>query len=151
MSLRSTPSFSSMTSRWWMVTTIQGEGPGLNNAELHAFHADGPLGDWTPHKLNPIVMDARKGRNGGFVRDAAGRPCRVAQVPGFTFYGAASAVYRIDELTPETYRESLVREVRPTFFAGLDGTHHVHSANGDHGLRLHAGGTAPSGGEHESE
>ena len=117
-------------SRWWMFTTIQGEGPGLNNAELQAFHADGPLGDWTPHELNPIVMDATRGRNGGFVRDVDGWPCRVAQVPGFTFYGAASAVYRIDELSPAAYRESLVREVRPTFFPKLDGTHHIHSENG---------------------
>jgi hypothetical protein len=115
---------------WWMFTTIQGEGPGLNNAELHAFYADDPLGDWTPHQLNPIVMDATRGRNGGFIRDADGAPCRVAQVPGFTFYGAASAVYRIDALSPTTYRESLIREVRPTFFSKLDGTHHIHSANG---------------------
>jgi hypothetical protein len=115
---------------WWMFTTIQGEGPGLNNAELHAFYAKDPLGDWTPHSLNPIVMDAMKGRNGGFVRDTNGNPCRVAQVPGFTFYGAASAVYSIDELSPTSYRESLIKEVRPTFFTNLDGTHHIHSANG---------------------
>ena len=117
-------------SLWWMLTTIQGEGPGLNNAELHAFYADDLLGEWTAHSLNPIVMDARKGRNGGFVRSEMGKPCRVAQVPGFTFYGAASAVYEIEELSPTSYRESLTREVRPTFFPGLDGTHHIHSVNG---------------------
>ena len=117
-------------SRWWMLTTIQGDGPGLNNAELHAFHADDPLGEWTPHEQNPIVMDAGKGRNGGFVRDSDGQPCRVAQVPGFTFYGAGSAVYRIDELTPESYRETLVKRVEPSFFAKLDGTHHLHCAGG---------------------
>ena len=117
-------------SLWWMLTTIQGEGPGLNNAELHAFYADDLLGKWTGHELNPIVMDARKGRNGGFIRDGSGKPCRVAQVPGFTFYGAASAVYEIEELSPTSYRESLIREVRPTFFSALDGTHHIHSANG---------------------
>ena len=117
-------------SRWWMLTTIQGEGPALNNAELHAFHADDPLGDWTPHSRNPIVMNAKKGRNGGFVRSRDGAPCRVAQVPGFTFYGAGSAVYRIDELTPDTYRETLVKEVRPHFFPKTDGTHHLHCTGG---------------------
>jgi hypothetical protein len=115
---------------WWMLTTIQGKGPGLNNAELHAFHAHDPFGEWTPHARNPVVMDARKGRNGGFLRDEYGNPCRVAQVPGFTFYGAGSTVYRIDEISPDTYRESPVEEVRPTFFPNLDGTHHVHSADG---------------------
>jgi hypothetical protein len=117
-------------SRWWMLTSIQGDGPGLNNAELHAFYADDPLGDWTPHSQNPIVMDARKGRNGGFVRDREGRPHRVSQATGFTFYGAGSAVHQIDELTPETYRETLVREVRPTFFPNLNGTHHIHDVGG---------------------
>lgn len=115
---------------WWMLTTIQGAGPGLNNAELHAFYATDPLAEWTAHRCNPVVMDARKGRNGGFLRDEEGRPCRVAQRPGFTFYGAQSAIYRIDEISPETYRESLVREVLPDFFPELDGTHHIHAGDG---------------------
>lgn len=117
-------------SLWWMLTTIQGPGPGLNNAELHAFYATDPLGEWAPHQRNPVVMDAGKGRNGGFLRDEERRPCRVAQLPGFTFYGAGSAVYRIDEISPETYRETLVKEVRPDFFPNLDGTHHIHAGDG---------------------
>jgi hypothetical protein len=115
---------------WWMLTTIKGEGPALNNAELHAFHAPDPLGEWTPHRNNPVVMDARRGRSGGFLRDADGRPHRVAQVPGFTFYGAGAAIYRIDELSPDSYSERLVREIGPGFQPGLDGTHHIHSADG---------------------
>jgi hypothetical protein len=118
------------SSLWWMLTTIKGEGPGLNNAELHAFYASDLFGDWLPHQQNPVVMDARKGRNGGFCRDQTGAPCRVAQSPGFTFYGAGSAIYRIDELTPQTYRETLVSEIKPDFLAGLDGTHHLHSEQG---------------------
>ena len=39
-----------------MLTTIQGEGPGLNNAELRAFYADDLLGEWAPHSQNPIIM-----------------------------------------------------------------------------------------------
>jgi len=117
-------------SRWWMLTSIQGDGPGLNNAELHAFYADDPLGDWTPHPQNPVVMDARKGRNGGFIRNREGCPHRVSQTAGFTFYGAGAAVHRIDELTPETYRETLVREVPPTPLLNLDGTHHIHDVGG---------------------
>jgi hypothetical protein len=115
-------------SLWWMLTTIQGDGPGLNNAELHAFYSDDLFGEWKPHRHNPIVMNASKGRNGGFLRDAMGRPYRVSQVPGFTFYGAGSLVHRIDELSPEVYRESLIKEVRPDFFPRLDGTHHIHSS-----------------------
>lgn len=116
-------------SLWWMLTTIQGKGPGLNNCELHAFYAPDPLGDWLPHKKNPIVMNARKGRNGGLLHDQNGSPCRVAQVSAFTFYGAFSAIYRIDEISPETYRETLVKEIHPNFFPKLDGTHHLSCAD----------------------
>jgi hypothetical protein len=114
---------------WWLLTTISGDGPALNNAELHAFHAPDPLGEWTSHRNNPIVMDSRRGRNGGFLRDEHGHPHRVAQVPGFTFYGAAAAIYRIEELSPDSYSERLVSEVRADAL-GLDGTHHIHSADG---------------------
>lgn len=112
--------------RWWLLSTIQGAGPALNNAELHAFSADNPLGDWQPHSGNPVVMNATSGRNGGFVRDSNGRPCRVAQLPGFTFYGAGSSIFRIDDISERNYQETLTKSVRPDFFPALDGTHHVH-------------------------
>ena len=131
-------------SRWWMLTTIQGQGPALNNAELHAYYADDPLGDWRPHAQNPIVMDAGKGRNGGFVRDKGGRPCRVAQRPGFTFYGAGSAVYRIDELTPDSLSRDLAErspaELLPE--ARRDPPRPLRGR--DDRLRLHARRTAAS-------
>lgn len=111
--------------RWWLLTTIQGDGPALNNAELHAFYADDLFGEWTAHKANPIVLDAKKGRNGGLLRDSDGSLCRVAQVPGLTFYGQQAAIYRIEELTPDSYRERAVRKLEPDFLPGLAGTHHM--------------------------
>lgn len=111
--------------RWWLLATIKGDGPALNNAELHAFHAPDPFGEWTAHSDNPIVMDATKGRNGGFLRGGDGAPYRVAQVPGFTFYGEQAAIFRIEEITPDTYRERLVRTLVPDFLPALDGTHHM--------------------------
>jgi hypothetical protein len=117
-------------SSWWMLTTIKGRGRAENNAELHAFYADDPLGEWHPHRLNPIIMDASKGRNGGLLSDDEGRMYRVAQRAGFRTYGDAFAIYRIDELSPDSYRETLVREVHPDFFPKLAGTHHMHSQAG---------------------
>lgn len=117
-------------SRWWMLTTIKGKGRAFNCAELHAFYADDLLGEWTPHACNPVVMDATKGRNGGLLRDDEGTLYRVAQRRGFTNYADSFAIYRIDEISPETYRESLYREVEPTFFPGLSATHHMHSDAG---------------------
>lgn len=117
-------------SRWWMLTSIKGAGPAENSAELHAFHADDPLGEWHAHSKNPVVMDASKGRNGGLLADEGDRTYRVAQRAGFRTYGDGFAIFRIDELTPDSYRETLVREVRPDFFPNLSGTHHIHSRGG---------------------
>lgn len=117
-------------SRWWMLTSIKGEGRAENSAELHAFYADDPLGDWQPHSENPVVMDASKGRNGGLLTDGEGNTYRVAQRAGFRTYGDGFAIYRIDELTPDSYRETLVREVEPDFLPNLAGAHHIHSRGG---------------------
>lgn len=116
--------------RWWMLTSIKGEGRAENSAELHAFYAEDPLGEWQPHSKNPVVMDASKGRNGGLLTDEEGRTYRVAQRAGFRTYGDAFAIFRIDELTPDSYRETLVREVEPDFFPQLAGAHHMHSRGG---------------------
>lgn len=113
--------------RWWMLTTIRGEGSAANDAELHAFHAVDPLGEWTPHRSNPVVMDSSKGRNGGLLRDDAGKLYRVAQRHAFTQYGAGLAIYRIDDLTPDNYRESLIQHLNPGFMRGVSGSHHMHA------------------------
>lgn len=117
-------------SRWWMLTSIKGEGPAENSAELHAFYADDPLGEWQPHSKNPVVVDASKGRNGGILTDEEDGTYRVAQRAGFRTYGDGFAIFRIDELTPDSYRETLVREVEPDFFPNLAGAHHMHSHGG---------------------
>lgn len=117
-------------SRWWMLTTIKGAGRAENNAELHAFYADDPLGEWHPHLMNPVVLDAAKARNGGLLKDDEGTIFRVAQRARFRTYGDGFAIYRIDELTPNSYRETMVREVGPDFFPNLAGTHHMHSQAG---------------------
>jgi hypothetical protein len=117
-------------SRWWMLTSIKGEGRAENSAELHAFYTDDPVGEWLPHSKNPVLMDASKGRNGGIVTDEEGRTYRVAQRAGFRTYGDGFAIFRIDELTPDSYRETLVREVEPEFFPNLAGAHHMHSRGG---------------------
>ena len=116
--------------RWWMFTTICGEGGAANDAELCVFYASEPEGEWTPHELNPVVMDANKGRNGGLLRDEEGSCYRIGQRHVFTRYGAGFSIYRIDELTPTTYAETLMQDVEPTFFEGIVGTHHFHADDG---------------------
>lgn len=115
--------------RWWMITNINSLGRGLNDAEMHAFHAETPFGPWQPHAANPVVFDADRGRNGGILIDDSGI-YRVAQRPGFGVYGKGASIYRIEELTPETYREVKVQDVDPGFRRGIEGIHHLHQAGG---------------------
>ena len=115
--------------RWWMITNINPIGRGLNDAEMHVFHAETPFGPWRPHAANPVVFDAACGRNGGILIDESGI-YRVAQRAGFGVYGEGASIYRIEELTPETYREVKVRDVDPDFRRGIEGIHHLHQAGG---------------------
>ena len=115
--------------RWWMITNLNPLGRGLNDAEMHVFHAETPLGPWRPHAANPVVFDAACGRNGGILIDESGI-YRVAQRSGFGVYGKGASIYRIEELTPETYREVKVQDVDPSFRRGIEGIHHLHQAGG---------------------
>jgi len=93
--------------RWWAFCTRWSHGSTL---ALYAFHADSPRGCWTPHALNPIVVDVSSARPAGqpFVVDGAlyrpGQDCSDS-------YGGGLAIARIDVLTPAAYRETIVRRL----------------------------------------
>lgn len=93
--------------RWWALCTRASNG---STFALHAFHAPGPRGPWTAHACNPIVVDVTCAR-------PAGRPFAVGGAlyrPGqdcSQSYGGGLALARIDELTPQAYRETVVRRV----------------------------------------
>jgi hypothetical protein len=110
--------------RWWLLTTIVEGRSNLNDAELYAFYSDNPLGGWQPHAHNPIVIDALTGRNGGILREGD-EIFRVAQSPGFAFYGRGFSIRRITALSPDEFAEENVQEVGPTFAVGVEGTHHL--------------------------
>lgn len=116
--------------RWWMLTSIAPAGALTNSSELYAFHADNPLsGDWTPHPLNPLVMDATRGRNGGLLRHG-NTFYRVAQRRGFAQYGKGITICRIHQLDTEAYRETKIQDVDARFFPGSHGTHSLHHDGG---------------------
>jgi hypothetical protein len=108
--------------RWWAFGTRWSTGP---NLALHAYHAETPRGPWTPHPLNPVVVDVASARPAGqpFVVDGAlyraGQDCSRS-------YGGGVAIARVDELTPASYRETIVNRIDPSAFARYaDGVHTV--------------------------
>src|SRR6202022_4835217 len=91
--------------RWWAFCTRYSRGSTL---ALNAFFADSPRGPWSPHALNPIVVDVSSARPAGQPFTVDGTLYRPGQDCSES-YGGGLAIARIDELTPAAYRETIVQ------------------------------------------
>ncbi|MDO5683373.1 MAG: hypothetical protein Q4G46_11155, partial [Propionibacteriaceae bacterium] len=112
--------------RWWLLTTVDSAHTGQPAAELWAFSADDPLGEWEPHPKNPLRNDTDSARNAGLLHDGTDL-FRVSQRHGFAVYGAAATIRRITHLGAEGLIEEDVAEVTPDFRPDIHGVHHVHA------------------------
>ena len=112
---------------WWLFTNMNPQSNAEHCSELSAFYTDDPIeGEWMPHAANPLIIDPARARNGGILFDESS-VYRVVQRFGYMQYGAGSAIYKITQLDPERYAETLLCEIKPNFFKRLIGTHHMHS------------------------
>jgi hypothetical protein len=95
--------------RWWLMHSgVSGCGPW----SLYVWYAPSLLGPWTPHVANPVKTDVSGSRPAGNPFWHEGRLYRPAQ-DGRASYGGALCIQRIDELTPEAFRETPVRRIAP--------------------------------------
>lgn len=107
--------------RWWLLGNVTEPGADKHD-ELHAFHAETPLGPWQPHAANPVVADARFARPAGPVFIHEGRLLRPAQVC-VPEYGHALSLQCIDRLTPDDYAEHTEGHIAPGWRPGIDCVH----------------------------
>jgi hypothetical protein len=114
-----TPAF--LFGQWWLFANIPAPGAGMND-ELHAFHADSPLGPWTPHRNNPVKSDVRSARPAGRIFEKDGHFYRPAQDCSKR-YGHAVSINRILQLDPETYEEVEVDRIIPRWGPHVTGVH----------------------------
>ena len=116
--------------KWWMLTNIDSSDSEQFDSELHIFWSDKLLSNkWYPHKLNPVICDSNRGRNGGLLfknNDVY----RVFQSAGFYFYGESFGVAKIIELSESKFIEEIDFKVKPNFFEGIKGTHTYNFKNG---------------------
>jgi hypothetical protein len=112
--------------KWWMFTNTDSAGDGDYCSEFSIFHADHLLGDWKPHPLNPIFVDAARARNAGLLKDGD-TYYRVSQGQGFDRYGVRTLINEIVDLTEENYAETTIATVTSAFEKRAIGTHHFHS------------------------
>ena len=116
--------------KWWMLCNLSSSKIKDHNNELHLFSSKNPLSsDWFPHKLNPIILDSRKARNGGLIFDGD-NIFRTYQTQGFNLYGQSMGVSSIEEINDNTYKEKNLFSIKPNFFPNTIGTHTYNYSQG---------------------
>jgi hypothetical protein len=109
--------------RWWMFASFGADGGEVND-ELQLFHADRLLGEWKPHRANPVKSDVRGARPAGRLfraGDALFRPGQICT----PIYGAGIALHRVTRLDEREYAEEEVRRILPC----SDGVLGMHTIN----------------------
>jgi hypothetical protein len=103
------PTFFVCADRYWIACTDLDIGQHDN---LCLLHADKPTGPWQPHRCTPVKFDVCGARSAGPLFRIGSQLFRPGQDCART-YGAALVVHRIDALSPELYRETVVARLRP--------------------------------------
>ena len=101
------------------------------DSELYIYKVDSPeLNAIESHKLNPVMIDARRARNGGSTFTSNGKTYRPSQSNTHGIYGRALNINEIEMLTLNEYQEKIVVTVEPNFRKGLERIHHLHQLDG---------------------
>jgi hypothetical protein len=113
--------------RWWMFCNVAAQGSRMFDDELHLFYADSLLGEWTPHRKNPVKSDVRGSRPAGQLYWRNGSLYRPAQVCA-PLYGSGLSINRVLRLSTLDYAERQVERVLPSAQSGLLGVHTLNRA-----------------------
>lgn len=98
-----------------------------SDSELYIYRVDSPaLNTMEPHKQNPVIIDARVGRNGGCTFVHNDKTYRPSQSNTHGIYGRALNINEIETLTINEYKEKLITTVEPNFRKGMERMHHLH-------------------------
>ncbi|MHA6643853.1 glucosamine inositolphosphorylceramide transferase family protein [Mesorhizobium sp. A623] len=98
--------------RWWLFAT-QRDGHGSTSDTLVVFQAPKPVGPWTPHRLNPILIDRRTARPGGAFIRTDGKLLLPVQ-DGTLGYGGGLGLVELLELNDENVRLSAPAAISET-------------------------------------
>lgn len=95
--------------RWWLFATNR-DGFGSTSDTMAVFWASSPVGPWTQHAQNPILIDRRAARPGGAFVRVGGRVLLPVQ-DGTRGYGGGLGLSELLELTVERVRLSAPQAV----------------------------------------
>ena len=109
-SLVDTCYFKDKNGQRWLMASCSWNGVNTHNEVLNIYQIDSlKLNKITPHNNNPILVDSRKGRNGGRIFVENNHVFRVAQNNIFGEYGHGITLLEIKKLTLDEYEEVEVK------------------------------------------
>lgn len=109
---------------WLFFTNAQ-----YHDSMLCLWYADSLMGDWKPHKNNPVKVDIRSSRPAGTPFRSNGTLYRPAQKCDKK-YGEAIIINRVDNISVDDYAEQPVRTIDSGMMPGVDGVHTLASGGG---------------------
>jgi hypothetical protein len=112
--------------REWLFASITGEGGSTWDA-LGLFYAADLFGEWEPHPLNPVLVDASAARPGGAMVVQEGRLRRVAQ-DCRERYGGGIVLADVEQLDPENYAQTVRAVLAPPPGLGALGAHTLNTS-----------------------
>lgn len=109
---------------WWLFASEKRNGLRYDES-LFAYTSPHPFeAQWTPHPMNPLVVNRQGARCGGRIfRDSGGwlRPSQDC----LAHYGAGLCLNRVDLLSPSGYQESLLWRLSGADLGAYRGVHHL--------------------------
>jgi hypothetical protein len=104
-----------------------------HEAELYIYKIDNlKLENITPHRLNPVLIDCRKARNGGGIFKYENEYYRPSQINTHGIYGKGLQISKIKKLTLDEFEDENVISIEPNFKKGLMAMHHLHQLENDY-------------------
>ena len=113
-------------SRWWMFANVTANGAEVHD-ELHLFSAETLLGEWKPHRRNPVKSDVRSARPAGRLFTQGGRLYRPSQICA-PLYGTGVSLNRVTRLDDDGFTEEEERRIVPPQGSGVLGLHTINRA-----------------------
>ncbi|MGZ5103585.1 MAG: glucosamine inositolphosphorylceramide transferase family protein [Usitatibacter sp.] len=111
--------------RWWMFANCA-SGFEMHD-ELHLFGAETLMGEWKPHRCNPVKSDVRSARPAGRLFSQGGRLYRPSQICA-PLYGSGVAINRVTRLDAEAFTEETERRIVPAAGSSILGLHTINRA-----------------------
>jgi hypothetical protein len=117
--------------RSWLFAAVNEEG-GSTWDSLGLFHAARLSGPWTAHAANPVLIDSASARPAGMMVQRDGALLRPTQ-DCRGGYGSALTLCRIDRLDPESFRQTVLKNIGPDPRWRATG---MHTLNWAHGIEV---------------